>query len=187
MKLICHTPLAAPLMTLLKLHDASKTKGVCALITPGSANLVTGMSLGSHALLSYFMDMTVSLEVTSPLKSLTINIPAGGLSYENIEELSGGALTVPPDVGGNIAMLTEGISVEVLIGCSTPDNVLLEEDIIQFVGATEGKVLTIAPLPLLPRTVTFDVTTDGDKTVLFSKELKSEALADLLTQITLVD
>lgn len=180
----CRKDLAAPLITLLKLHHATYVSGVCGILTEGSRNIVEGITLSSQALLSYCIEMSLSDKLTERVGEIDLVIPEGKLTYNSLSEASGGLLLPPPHGDEEIAMVTSPLNLTVLYSHSTYDSPITEEEVMNVGGAINGRVLTPAPLPLLPKVVRFNVERDEDVATITSEDLPQDSLEALFKDIS---
>jgi len=154
MKVTCNSLLEAPLINLIKLYDSLNVKGVCGILTPHSKHNVQHTTISSLAMLSYCNELEVVESFNEQLRLIDIRIDKGPINYYGIANVSGGLLQVPKHLTSEpFAMATDTVTFQLLIGTSTADTPLREEDVYTFItkNKADGFEFTDAPLPLMSK------------------------------------
>lgn len=187
MKLTCNSLLEAPLINLIKLYDSLNVKGVCGILTPGSKHNVEHTTIGAMALLSYCNELVVSDSFSDRLKLIDITIEKGPINYFGIANASGGILTVPEHLSSEpFAMATNSIRFKLLVGVTSVNSTLTEEDVYTFVtnADTKGYEFTAVPLPLMSKTVLqFSSTSANGKSTIQCDTVSDKALEELFSSL----
>lgn len=187
MRITCNSLLEAPIINLIKLYQSLNVKGVCGIIVDGSKHNVSQTTIGSLTLLTYCNELEVSEHFNEKLALVDITIPKGGITYSSIADASNGLLIADSKLGNTpFAMATEDITFKLLIGNTSSEDTLLEQDLFNYVThrISEGQDFTPIPMPLFnKRLLKFDVKREEGKSIISCGELSNEILAEVLKSV----
>lgn len=188
MKITCNSLLEAPVINLVKLYDSLNVKGVCGILTPGSKHNVEHTTVGALSLLSYCNELVVADSFNSKLKLIDITLERGGINYFAIANASGSILSVPEHLSAEpFAMSTNPVRFKLLVGVTTAEEPLTEEDVYTFVSEnnTKGYEFTAVPLPLLSKKLLkFNTTIANGKSTIECEGVSENILNEILTSLS---
>ena len=187
MEIKCRSILAAPLITLIKLHSTLNVKGVAGILTKNSKQNIDNMTIGALGLLSYYQELTVSSELVEKVIAVDVTLEKGGVNYNSLADTSRANLSVPDGLDNlPFAMTTDKVSFKLLIAKSTVEDPLTEKDVYEYASPyiQSGYEFTAIPLPLLTkRILTFDTRTEGQFTTITCHGASGQDFEELISSL----
>lgn len=187
MKIKCRSLLAAPLITLMKLHSSLNVKGVAGILTKNSKHNIDNMTIGALAMLSYYQELIVTSQLPSKVICVDVILEKGGVNYNVLANTSRANLSVPTGLSMEpFTMVTDNTDYKILIAQSTVSDPLTEKDIYEYASSyiKSGYEFTPIPLPLLSkRKLTFETSTEGEFTTITCEGLSGQDFSEIFSSL----